>query len=46
MIRYPHSVVIRHQDIKGVKFVAIYMHEGAERRDCELCDVVKADLVT
>ena len=42
-IKFPHSSVVRPQDIKGVKFVTIYMQW---RRDCELCDVVTADLVT
>jgi hypothetical protein len=42
----PHTLLVKHEDIKGVKFVAIYMHQGAARRECELCDVVKAELVT
>jgi len=43
---FPHSSVSRPQDIKGVKFVTIYKQQVAWRRDCELCDVVTADLVT
>jgi len=44
--RPPHSSVARPQDIQGVKFVTIYKQQVAWRRDCELCDVVTADLVT